>query len=91
MLFLAILYVIIFFGIYGTVQMMISERMKEFGVMVAIGMKAETCGIVTMEMMFLGMIGAVSGMLSTVPVLIIGHYHPFRFTGERQNVYGLWI
>lgn len=39
LLFLAILYVIIFFGIYGTVQMMISERTKEFGVMVAIGMK----------------------------------------------------
>ncbi len=88
LLFLAILYVIIFFGIYGTVQMMISERMKEFGVMVAIGMKRrKLAGIVTMEMMFLGMIGAVSGMLSTVPVLIIGHYHPFRFTGELAKMY----
>ncbi|NCB98082.1 MAG: ABC transporter permease, partial [Bacteroidia bacterium] len=38
-LFIMILYVIIFFGIFGTVQMMISERKREFGVMISLGMK----------------------------------------------------
>ena len=36
---LAMLYFIIFFGIFGTVLMMIAERTREFGVLIAIGMQ----------------------------------------------------
>jgi ABC-type lipoprotein release transport system permease subunit len=66
-MFLGILYVIIFFGIFGTVLMMISERKREFGVMVAIGMKqSKLAVIVTIEMLFLGFMGTVLGMLASV-------------------------
>ena len=86
--FLAILYIIIFFGIFGTVQMMISERMREFGVMVAIGMKrGKLAAIVTIEMLFLGFIGAASGMLATVPLILCGYYFPFKMTGEMAQMY----
>ncbi len=86
--FIAVLYVIIFFGIYGTVQMMISERKREFGVMVAIGMKrGKLAAIVTLEMLFLGLIGIVSGMLAAVPVILYGYYFPFRMTGEIAQMY----
>ena len=53
-LMLAVLYFIIFFGIFGTVLMMISERKREFGVLVAIGMqKGKLKRIVTIEMILL--------------------------------------
>jgi len=86
--FLAVLYIIIFFGIFGTVQMMISERWREFGMMVAIGMKrGKLAAIVTIEMLFLGFIGATSGMLAAAPCIILGHYHPYTFTGDMARMY----
>jgi ABC-type antimicrobial peptide transport system permease subunit len=86
--FLAILYIIIFFGIFGTVQMMISERRHEFGMMVAIGMKrGKLATIVTIEMLFLGFIGAAAGMLASVPVILLGYYYPFKLTGEMAEMY----
>jgi len=86
--FLAVLYIIIFFGIFGTVQMMISERWREFGMMVAIGMKrGKLAAIVTIEMLFLGFIGAISGMLVAAPCIILGHYHPYTFTGDMARMY----
>ena len=52
------LYFIIFFGIFGTVLMMISERTREFGVLVAIGMqKRRLKRIITIEMILLGILG----------------------------------
>ena len=65
---LGLLYFIIFFGIFGTVLMMVSERKREFGVLVAIGMqKKKLKRIVTIEMMLLGAIGLVCGLLASVP------------------------
>ena len=42
----AILYMIITFGIFGTILMMISERKRELGVMIAIGMQRHKLGII---------------------------------------------
>lgn len=87
-LFLGILYVIIFFGIFGTVLMMITERMREFGVMVAIGMKqSKLAAIVTIEMLFLGFMGTALGMLASVPIVLYGYYHPFKFTGDMAQMF----
>ncbi len=83
-----VLYLIIFFGIFGTVQMMISERMREFGVMVAIGMKQiKLVGIIFIEMLSLGLIGILSGMMSAVPILLYGFYHPIRITGNMAKTF----
>ena len=87
-IFLAILYIIIFFGIFGTVQMMISERAREFGVMVAIGMKrVKLATVVALEMMFLGLIGTVAGLGLSVPVILYGYYYPFKITGDMAQMY----
>lgn len=88
LIFLAVLYVIIFFGIFGTVQMMISERIREFGVMVAIGMKrGQLAFVLALEMLFLGFMGTVVGMLAAVPVILYGYYYPFKITGEMAQMY----
>jgi ABC-type lipoprotein release transport system permease subunit len=87
-IFLAIIYIIVFFGIFGTVLMMVAERMREFGVMVAIGMKQfKLAMIVAIEMIFLGIIGAISGMIATVPIILYGYYFPIRLTGEIAKMY----
>jgi len=84
---LGLLYFIIFFGIFGTVLMMVSERKKEFGVLVSIGMqKSILKRIVTIEMMLLGIIGLVSGLLASLPIILYFHYNPILLTGELGNM-----
>lgn len=87
-LFIFILYVIVFFGIFGTVLMMIAERKREFGVMIAIGMKRKKLSqIVSLELIFMGILGIISGMIAIAPILLFGHYYPIRLTGEVAKMY----
>jgi putative ABC transport system permease protein len=87
-IFIGILYVIIFFGIFGTVLMMITERMREFGVMVAIGMQKKLLSmILSIEMFFVGLVGTISGMLASIPIIVWFNHNPIRFTGENAKLY----
>jgi ABC-type lipoprotein release transport system permease subunit len=80
---LAMLYFIIFFGIFGTVLMMISERTREFGVLVAIGMqKRRLKRIITFEMILLGILGLVGGMLASAPIVMYFYYNPILLKGD---------
>jgi putative ABC transport system permease protein len=88
---LGLLYFIIFFGIFGTVLMMVSERKREFGVLVAIGMqKKKLKRIVTIEMMFLGTIGLVCGLLTSVPLILYFYYYPILLKGDLANMMEDW-
>ncbi len=87
-MFIGILYFIIFFGIIGTVMMMLAERKREFGVLVAIGMrKRKLASIVLIEMVFMGIIGTLLGILTALPPVLYFYYHPVRFTGEMGAMY----
>ena len=67
-----ILYVIVCFGMFGTVLMMTEERMYEFGVLLSIGMgKIKLYLILLLETIMLSSIGVVIGVLTTRP---ISHY-----------------
>ena len=80
---LVILYVVIFFAIYGTVLMMTAERKREFGVLVAIGMqKKKLASIMSWEMLFLGLLGITVASIISIPIIIYGSYHPIIFGGE---------
>ena len=80
---LAMLYFIIFFGIFGTVLMMIAERMREFGVLIAIGMqKRKLKRIVTIEMILLGILGLIGGMLTSAPLVTYFYFHPVVLKGD---------
>lgn len=86
--FIGILYFIVFFGIFGTVVMMIAERRREFGVMVALGMKRKKlASIVSIEMIFIGLLGTISGMMATAPILVYGHYNPLKITGDSAKMF----
>ena len=80
---LAMLYFIIFFGIFGTVLMMISERTREFGVLVAIGLqKSRLKSIITIEMILLGLLGLIAGMITSAPVIMYFYYNPVLLKGD---------
>ncbi len=71
---LVILYLIITFGIFGTILMMTRERQYEFGVLVGIGMKRRSLGLtVWMEIVFMGLLGAAVGLIMAFPLV----YHFF--------------
>jgi len=75
--------VIIAFGIFSTVLMMTAERRREFGVMIAIGMKKlKLTTVVMIEMVFIGLLGTLSGMVMSIPFVLLGYYNPIRLSGE---------
>jgi putative ABC transport system permease protein len=85
---IGILYMVIAFGIFGTVLMMTAERRREFGVLVAVGMqKSKLAAVVSIEMIYIGILGILSGIILALPVIFIGYYHPIRFTGEMAKMY----
>ena len=80
---LAILYMIITFGIFGTVLMMLAERWREFGVMVAVGMQKVRLGfVVIFEMILMGLLGIVAGIIASLPIVWYYNVNPIRLKGE---------
>ncbi len=79
----AILYLVIGFGILGTIMMMIAERKREFAVMIAIGMQRIKLGtILFYETILIGLIGSISGLLISIPILTIQAQYPIPLTGQ---------
>ena len=79
----AILYMIITFGIFGTILMMISERKRELGVMIAIGMQRFKMGtILFLETFYMGVLGAVAGILGSIPLNYYFFLNPIPLTGD---------
>ena len=80
---LAILYMVIGFGVFGTVMMMTMERKKEFAVMIAVGMqKSKILLMVIYETVLLGILAILLGIVFTYPVLLYLHYNPIPLSGE---------
>ncbi|MDX9948340.1 MAG: FtsX-like permease family protein, partial [Bacteroidales bacterium] len=88
---LGILYFIIFFGIFGTVLMMVSERRREFGVLVSIGMqKGKLQRIVVMEMILLGIFGLVAGLVASIPLITWYYVNPYILRGDLAKMMEDW-
>lgn len=80
---LSILYMIVGFGVFGTVFMMVTERLHEFGIMLAVGMKKWTIRkMIALEMTFIVLIGLIAGTLGSVPIVWYYHLNPIKLTGE---------
>jgi ABC-type lipoprotein release transport system permease subunit len=78
-----ILYLIIAFGIFGTILMMTKERAYEFGILISIGMRrGKLALLIWIETVFLGLLGALAGILVSLPVVAYFHRNPIRFSGE---------
>jgi len=78
-----ILYIIIGFGIFGTIMMMTLERRREFGVLIAVGMKRFRLGLMALaESVMLSLLGVFWGTMISLPLLTYAYYNPIRLTGE---------
>ena len=85
---LIILYIVITFGVFGTVMMMVSERYKEFGILVSVGMrKWRLMTITTIESIFIAFIGVIGGMIASFPLIYYLHLNPIRITGEATKTF----
>jgi ABC-type lipoprotein release transport system permease subunit len=84
---LGILYVIIGFGIFGTVMMMTAERTKEFGILISVGMKKWRLSLVSLlESLFLSFIGVLAGIIVSIPILYYLNQNPIPLTGEMAEL-----
>lgn len=84
---LFILYTVIAFGIFGTVMMMTAERTKEFGILISIGVKkSRLILITTIEAIFIALIGGISGVLVSIPLISYFHSNPIKFSGELAEI-----
>jgi len=82
-----ILYMIITFGIFGTVLMMTQERIYELGVMVSIGMKKlKLVGILIIETLILTLVGVISGVVFVAPFVFYFHKNPISLSGDQAAV-----
>ncbi len=85
---IGILYLVIAFGVFGTMLMMLAERRREFGMLVSIGMqKRKLAKVISIEMILIGLLGTAAGVIASLPFVIYGHIHPLRFTGELARMY----
>ena len=72
-----ILYVIVVFGMFGTVLMMTEERKYEFGVLISVGMsRIRLFGIILIETIILSMVGVVLAVMVTYPISIYYNINP---------------
>jgi len=85
-IFITILYLIISFVLLGTVIMMVSEREREFGILVSIGMRKTKLALVTvLENLMLTLGGAFVGMAIVKPVQFYFKYNPIDLSGQMKE------
>jgi putative ABC transport system permease protein len=83
---LSILYMIVTFGILGTLLMMTAERMYEFGILVSIGMrKGKLMLTIVLESLMMGLLGVVLGVIGITPVRYYFHLNPIRLQAKAAD------
>ncbi len=81
-----ILYLIVGFGVLGTVLMMIAERYYEFGVMLSVGTPRKTIAkILSLEVLILGLMGTFFGILLSIPVAWYFNVNPIDLSGAMAS------
>lgn len=83
-----VLYLLISFGIFATLLMMLIERRKEFGMLVALGMKKiQLAWVVLVESILLTFTGCLAGLVLSLPMVWWLQKHPIQLGGETARIY----
>jgi len=83
MIILLVLYIVVGFGIMGTILMMTAERQYELGVMVSIGTSRFRLGsMLLLELIFLALLGIILGCMGSLPLVWYFHLNPIHFSGD---------
>lgn len=87
LIFLLILYVVIGFGIFGTVLTMTLEREKEFGVLISLGMqRRKLAQVVFTETLIMNFMGVILGIMAAIPILLYFYYNPIPLGAGMEDM-----
>lgn len=82
-----VLYVIIGFGLFGTILTMTLERTREFGVLLSIGLQRRTLALVVwIESLWIGMAGVLVGCISGLLLVLYFRKNPIQLSDEMAEV-----
>ena len=83
-----VLYLLISFGIFSTLLMMLAERRREFGMLVALGMKRGILAqLAVIESVLVAFLGAVAGIMISFPVVWYLEKHPIKAWGALRETF----
>ncbi len=90
-LMMLILYVVIGFGIFGTILTMTLERLREFGILLSVGMqRLKLAFVMFIETFFITILGVLAGFgLGIIPILYF-HYNPIVLAGDMEELVAEW-
>jgi len=84
---LGILYMIVGFGLLGTVLMMTMERRREMAVMISVGLQRSRLAIIlVIESIILAIIGVIVGIILSYPLVYYLFLHPIPLKGELADM-----
>ena len=80
---MSILYLIVGFGILGTVIMMSNERRREFAMMISLGLSRKRLQRITiLELAILTLIGIVIAIVISFPIIVLLNIYPLTLSGD---------
>lgn len=83
-----IIYLLVGFGIFGTLLMMAMERRKENGVMNALGLKKGRLILISfLETLWISILGIFCGLLISSPLMAYFYLNPIEITGDSAKMY----
>ena len=83
-----VLYMLIGFGIFGTLLMMMAERRYEMGMLIAIGMKKRKLILILLAESVLNVVvGCIAGIVISIPITWYLKVKPIRFGGDMAEIY----
>ncbi len=78
-----ILYIVIAFGFFGTILTMTLERIKEFGILISVGMaRLKLAFTLFLEVFIIGLLGVIAGVVFAWLLLYYFYLYPIELTGE---------
>lgn len=84
---MGILYVVIGFGIFGTILTMTLERLHEFGLLLSVGMyRLKLAAVVFLETFFMALMGVLAGFFFSTILLIYFKVNPIELGGDAAEI-----
>jgi putative ABC transport system permease protein len=78
-----ILYIVIGFGLLATILTMILERLREFGMLISLGMKRSRLAMMCFyETLMMSFMGALAGIAVSLPIVLYYNFNPIQLTGD---------
>jgi ABC-type lipoprotein release transport system permease subunit len=85
---MGILYIIVGFGILGTVIMLTNERRREFCVMISLGMsRLKLSAMIVIELVVMSLIGVAVAITVTLPATFWFNTNPIVVTGDMGEMF----